>query len=400
MPDAHLDAADDPPVPEAAEPGGQPPPDAGPLRSPGGPAPWRARGRLGVAALAGAGLLVLAGLIAGSGIVSVLLSLAVALIPVAVVAWLVCHLDRFELEPRRRLAVTFLYGATAAVVLAGVLNSLGAGALAGSYDPAATQALAVAGVAPLVEELVKGAAVLVIAWRHRAAISSVLDGVAAGAMVGLGFALTENLTYYVQALAAGGEAFTATVMTRSLLMPLAHPLFTVLLGIGVAVGVRSRRWRWLPPALGLLAAIGLHAMWNAAALTGQGAGVVYLGVLVPVLVIVLAVALGAARRQRRLLRRHLDEEVAAQRLTDAEVATLASPRRRRRAERRAPKGAAHARHSFHYAATQLAFTRHRRRSGRPRAPGADVEAFWLAETQRRRRLADELQPATPAPVEA
>lgn len=213
-------------------------------------------------------------------------------------------------------------------------------------------------------------------------------------MVGLGFALTENLAYYVQALAAGGEAFTATVVTRSLMMPVAHPLFTVLFGIGVAVGVHSRRWRLLPPVLGLVIAMGLHAVWNTAALTGQGAAVVYPGVLLPVLLVVLAVALGAARRQRRLLRHHLAEEVAAQRLTDAELATLTSPRQRRRAERRAPKGATHARHSFHYAATQLAFTRHRRRSGRTRAPDAEVEAFWLAETQRRRRLANELEPAS------
>lgn len=367
------------------------------------PARWRARSLLGLAMLAGAGLLLLAGLIAGSGVASVIVALVAALVPVWLLVWLVRHLDRFGLEPRRLLAVTFLYGATAAVVLAGLFNSAGASVLAERYDPAATQALAVAGVAPLVEELLKGAAVLVVAWRHRSAISSVLDGVVYGAMIGLGFAFTENVAYYVQALGAGGEAFTATVVTRTVLMPVAHPLFTVLVGIGLAVAVQSGRWL-LPPALGLLGAMGLHALWNAAALTGQGVGVVYVWVLLPVLAFVAVVTLVAMHRQRRLLRRHLDEEVTAQRLMLAELATLTSPRRRRRAERRAAAAgpeALRARHSFHHAATRLAFVRHRRRSGHgTRAPSAEVEAFWLAETQRCRRHADGLELATRPTVHA
>ncbi len=386
-----VDAAPAVDTTETPSPQPEPPDGAGPLRPPTGPKPWRTRSVVGVVALAGIGVLLLAGLMAGSDVESVAVALAVAVMPAPVFVGLVLLTDRFEPEPRRMLAVTFLYGATAAVALAGVFNTLGAGLLAGRYDPAAAQVLTVIGVAPVVEEALKGAAVLVIAWRYRSEFTSVVDGLVYSAMVGLGFAVTENITYYLGALAAGEETFAATVVARGVLSPFAHPLFTVMFGIGLAVAVQSARWRVLPAAVGLLGAIGLHGLWNAAGLTGGGFVPVYVGVFVPVFVVMVTVAIRATRREGRLLRRYLAEEVTADRLAPEEIETLTSLRRRRRAERESASAdrpdTKHVRRSFHHAATQLAFTRHRRRTGRgARTPSADVEQFWLDETQRRRGL--------------
>lgn len=376
----------------AAPPRPEPPDGAGPLRPPTGPRPWRTRSVIGVMGLAAIGVLLLAGLMAGSDVESVAVALTVAVVPAPLFVGLVLLTDRFEPEPRRMLAVTFLYGATAAVALAGVLNTIGAGLLAGRYDPGAAQVLTIVGVAPVVEEVLKGAAVLVVAWRYRPEFTSTVDGLVYSAMVGLGFAVTENVTYYLGALAAGEEAFAATVVARGVLSPFAHPLFTAMFGTGLAVAVQSARWRVLPAAVGLLGAIALHGLWNAAGLTGGGFVLVYVAVFVPVFLVVVAVAIRATRRERRLLRRYLAEEVEANRLTAEEVATLTSLRRRRRAERDAVTGdgdeAKRVRRSFHHAATRLAFTRHRRRTGRGgRVPSAEVEQFWETETQRRRRLA-------------
>lgn len=385
-------AADGPPPPP------EPPEHVGPLRPPTGPSPWRTRSVVGVVVLAGIGVLLLAGLMAGSNIESVAVALTVAVVPAPLFVGLVLLTDRFEPEPRRMLAVTFLYGATAAVALAGVFNTLGAGLLAGRYDPGAAQVLTIIGVAPVVEEVLKGAAVLVIAWRYRPELTSVIDGLVYSAMVGLGFAITENVTYYLGALAAGEEAFAATVVARGVLGPFAHPLFTAMFGTGLAVAVQSARWRVVPAVVGLFGAIGLHGLWNAAGLSGGGFVLVYVAVFVPVFLVVVAVAVRATRREGRLLRRYLAEEVEAGRLTAEDVATVASLRRRRRAEREPiAEGGADAKHrrrSFHHAATRLAFTRHRRRTGRgPRVPSADVEQFWQAEMQRRCRLVR--QPAAP-----
>lgn len=380
-----VDATEPPP------PRPEPPDGAGPLRPPTGPKPWRTRSVVGVMALAGIGVLLLAGLMAGSDVESVAVALTVAVVPAPMLVGLVLLTDRFEPEPRRMLAVTFLYGATAAVALAGVLNTIGAGLLAGRYDPAAAQVLTIIGVAPVVEEALKGAAVLVVAWRYRSEFTSVVDGLVYSAMVGLGFAVTENVTYYLGALAAGEEAFAATVVARGVLSPFAHPLFTVMFGIGLAVAVQSARWRLLPAAVGLLGAVGLHGLWNAAGLTGGGFVLVYVGVFVPLFLVMVTVAIRATRREGRLLRRHLAEEIEAGRLTPEEIETLTSLRRRRRAERESAPGdrpdGKRVRRSFHHAATQLAFTRHRRRTGRAaRVPSAEVEQFWLEETQRRRGL--------------
>jgi protein-S-isoprenylcysteine O-methyltransferase Ste14 len=242
----------------------------------------------------------------------------------------------------------------------------------------------------VVEEALKGAAVLVLYWRHRAELSGIIDGLVYSAMVGLGFAVTENVTYYLEALAGGEEAFAATVVGRGVLSPFAHPLFTAMFGMGLAVAAESARWRLAPPVLGFADAVGLHALWNGASLAGGAFVLVYLVVFVPVFAAVVVTAIRATRREERLLRRHLAEEIDTGRLTGDEVDKLTSLRRRRAAERESAAGggeAKHVRRSFHHAATQLAFTRHRRRTGSGgRVPPAEVEDFWLAEMQRRRRL--------------
>lgn len=325
---------------------------------------------------------------------SALVALAAATLPAPVLVSLVLAVDRFEPEPRRMLVLTFAYGATVAVLLAGILNVVGGGLVAGMFgldDPGAHLAT-VSLVAPVVEETLKVVAVLWVGWRHRGELSGIIDGLVYSAMVGLGFAVTENVFYYVEALAAGQGAFAGTVVLRGVFSPFAHPLFTAMAGMGVAVAAESARWRVAPPVLGLVGAIGLHALWNAATVTGAAFVLVYLVVFVPVFGAVVLVALRTTRREERLLRTELDDEVAAGRLTAEEVDTLASLRRRRRAEREAAATSGEAgkwaRRSFHHAATQLAFTRHRRRTGRARhGPDADIERFWLDEMVRRRRLA-------------
>ena len=84
-------------------------------------------------------------------------------------------------------------------------------------------------------------------------------------MVGLGFAMMENIGYYIGALVrpevGGVKLLGATFVLRGVLSPLAHPIFTSMTGLGVAYAATHRNARWAVPA-GLLAAMLLHGTWN------------------------------------------------------------------------------------------------------------------------------------------
>ncbi|KJS59318.1 PrsW family intramembrane metalloprotease [Streptomyces rubellomurinus] len=127
-------------------------------------------------------------------------------------------------------------------------------------------------------------------------------GVVLGGMTACGFAFTENALYLGRAFTNDQRQrldsiglgtrpsirdFDGTVQTfvlRALLSPFAHPLFTALTGIGLAVALTTgRRWlaRLAVPA-GLLLATALHGAWNAAADLGtDGFLVVYAALMVP-----------------------------------------------------------------------------------------------------------------------
>jgi hypothetical protein len=121
-------------------------------------------------------------------------------------------------------------------------------------------------------------------------------------MVGLGFAMMENVTYYMRAFEDGGsQQLQAVFILRGLIAPLSHPLFTSMTGLGVAYAATHRRGQFLAPVAGLLGAMVLHGLWNgsAAAFGLSGLGVVYLldfCVLVTLIVIVFVERRGTVRR--------------------------------------------------------------------------------------------------------
>ncbi|MFE5580640.1 PrsW family intramembrane metalloprotease [Kitasatospora sp. NPDC056531] len=145
-------------------------------------------------------------------------------------------------------------------------------------------------------------------------------GVVLGGMTACGFAFVENVLYLGRAFTTDqrnrldniglGDRpslrdFDSTVQTfvlRALLSPFAHPLFTALTGIGLAVALTTgRRWlaRLAAPA-GLLLAMVLHGTWNAAADLGTDGFLVVYGVLmVPCFVALVCFAAWARSRATR-----------------------------------------------------------------------------------------------------
>jgi protease PrsW len=121
------------------------------------------------------------------GVLVVLLGLAPLPLLVAFGLWL----DRFEPEPPWLLARTLLWGAGAAILVAGFVNS----AVADAFGETAAAVVA----APLGEELLKGIAVWWIYRYRREHLHGIKDGIVYAIFVGVGFTVVEDATYYADA---------------------------------------------------------------------------------------------------------------------------------------------------------------------------------------------------------
>ena len=142
---------------------------------------------------------------AGTGGRVFAMAATVAMLPLPLYIGAVLWLDRFEPEPRYMLAIAFLWGASVAVVVSGVVN--------GVMDAAVGQGWTSMASAPFVEEALKAAILLHFYRARRDEFDGAVDGVIYAAMVGLGFAFAENVDYYGRALQAGGTAGLALLFT-------------------------------------------------------------------------------------------------------------------------------------------------------------------------------------------
>lgn len=177
----------------------------------------------------------------------------------AAVLWL----DRNEAEPWSLLGFTFAWGALAATTAAMAGNGLFLMATSQFMEPAAAMDLTTRLGAPLVEEATKGIAVAVLFFAFPHDFDNVLDGAIYGAVAGLGFAMVENLFFYVDATSTA-DMLNLT-WSRGVLCGLTgHPTFCALTGIGFGVVrvMRTGRPRWLAVVAGFALAVGSHALWN------------------------------------------------------------------------------------------------------------------------------------------
>jgi hypothetical protein len=194
--------------------------------------------------------------------------------------------------------------------------------------------------------------------------------------------------------------------------PFAHPLFTVLTGIGFGVAAlsaeRQHVRRVLLPLGGLLLAMGMHAIWNGSSDLGEyGFFGVYAAFMVPVFGLLTWLVLRTRQRELRTVRAELPAYTAAGWLGVAEPWALGSMRARRLAREYAGhhlgKTAARSVAEYETYATSLAFLRHRGRLGRAGADFAVRERELLGELWRRREiarpaLAYAARATTPVPV--
>ena len=289
-----------------------------------------------VTVLAAVGALIMGLVIALSGApATMLLATLFAFLPVGPLVACYLWLDRYEPEPKRLLAFGLVWGGF--VATAGTLLVEGVGGLVVPLSDETHLAI----VAPVVEEAAKGAfLVLLLLWR-RHELDGILDGIVYAGMVGIGFAFVENILYLGAAyngtdadIPGGTGAFTATFVMRCLLSPFAHPLFTAFtgIGVGIAVGSRSRAVRFLAPLLGYACGVLAHGVWNASTAGGLGSFVAVYALLgFPALVAVIAFAVYARRNERTMLLVALGDAAGRGLLPGADVPWLVDLGNRRRA---------------------------------------------------------------------
>ncbi|MDQ2745668.1 MAG: PrsW family intramembrane metalloprotease [Acidobacteriota bacterium] len=243
-----------------------------------------------------------------------------ATVPVPLYAALILWIDRYEHEPRYLLFLAFLWGATASIFVALVINTI-VMVSAGKFASAVVSA-------PIVEEISKAAILFAIFYFKSDEFNDIVDGIVYAAITALGFAMVENFSYY-------GRAFAGTLpvgavgvfVVRGLQSPFLHPFLTSMTGIGLgwAAQTRSKFIRVAAPIGGLCLAIFLHSLWNFSSFAGITNGVYFL-LMVPAFFAVLLIAALAVRREKKIICQQLQEEIAAGRLTPAEFEQLTSLR--------------------------------------------------------------------------
>ncbi|MCS6906244.1 MAG: PrsW family intramembrane metalloprotease, partial [Anaerolineales bacterium] len=158
-----------------------------------------------------------------------LLALLFGFFPMLVNAGWVYWLDRYEQEPKRLLGFVFFWGAFIAAGGALIFNTLWQTGFylltnSESFSALSTSILA----APLVEETLKGLAVLIVFRFYRQEFDSILDGIVYATVVALGFAAAENTLYiYDKGYLVGGyEGLFFVTLVRVFLVGWQHPFYT------------------------------------------------------------------------------------------------------------------------------------------------------------------------------
>lgn len=298
---------------------------------------------------------------------SFFVGLALAILPVPLLISLVLMLDRLEPEPWRALVFAFMWGAGVAVLGALLLNTYGlyyvTGPLFGSQKGEFVSAVV---GAPIIEESLKGSVLFGFLWFRRNELDGLTDGIVYAAMVALGFAMLENVTYYMRA--AGEHDLEGVFILRGVVAPLGHPIFTSMTGIGVAYAALNRgAVRIAAPIAGLATAMLLHGAWNFSSSFHAGGLAIAYGIDFLVVVGLLLIVLRERTATVRLIERYLPAYSGTGLVTPQDVRMLGSLPLRRRARQWARtvggRPAARAMADYQLAATELALAHQRAERG-------------------------------------
>jgi protease PrsW len=249
--------------------------------------------------------------------------------------WFIHYGDRYTTVPIELAAAAFVWGFVAAT---GAFALLGNDAFLSIYAKLFGASFAFdwgAGLAaPVDEELAKGAGVLLLLTLAPKLIRSPFDGLIVGAFVGLGFQISEDISYaWIGAADAFNDvgAARSTIVVRTLASIPSHWMYTGIFGAGLVwfVGrpdVPARRW--LGAGL-MLTAMLMHGLWDASAAIGGNS---FFGWIIPAVVagtlisVFIWVYKASEPIEREWMRELMAPEVAQGVVTPAELEALSGTR--------------------------------------------------------------------------
>jgi RsiW-degrading membrane proteinase PrsW (M82 family) len=249
--------------------------------------------------------------------------------------WFIHYEDRYTTVPGDLAATGFVWGFVAAT---GAFALYANGAVINLYAKSFGASFAfdwgAALAAPVDEELAKGAGVLLLLLLAPKLIRSPFDGLIVGAFVGLGFQISEDISYaWIGTANSFGDVGVAwtTIVVRSLASIPSHWMYTAIFGAGLIwfIGrpdVPARRW--LGAGL-MLTAVLMHGVWDAsAAIAGSSmfGGIVPLAVAGILISVFLWIYNNTQPIEREWMRELMAPEVELGVVTPDELDALAGTR--------------------------------------------------------------------------
>ena len=258
---------------------------------------------------------------------TVIASIFLGVVPALIYAWFVYWLDRYEKEPLLLVGGVFLWGAIVAAGGAFILNTVfGIGIFLATGSEVASSVATGSVSAPLVEESLKGLAVLIVFFIFRSEFDSLLDGVVYAGVCALGFAATENSIYIYRGFADGGVGGGIVLsFIRNIVVGWQHPFYTSFIGIGLAIARETRHTilKFVAPVAGWVLAVFTHALHNTTALFISSLGSLAAVALVEWTgwAFMLGIIIWFIYRERKFLQEYLKEEVELGTITEKQYKT-------------------------------------------------------------------------------
>jgi len=239
-------------------------------------------------------------------------ALIAAVLPTVLYVIILVMLDRHEREPWFLMALVFAWGAAPAIMMS-LMGEMVLAREAREFLPGMGGKLFdVAVIAPVVEELAKAAALVIVFWFARREFDGIMDGMLYGSLAGFGFAMTENVFYFERAFDENAGYGIQLAFMRAVVFGMNHALFASMVGLGLGVARYGRTFlsRALAPLAGLAGAIALHMCHNYAVSVGGVGSALALIVGWAGVGMWLALVYVALQQEAQWIREELADEVA------------------------------------------------------------------------------------------
>ena len=262
---------------------------------------------------------------------ALIVSLFFGFVPMFLFAAFVYWLDRYEKEPKALLGVAFFWGMVIAAGGAFIINTaFGYGIYIFTGSEVAADIGTTSIVAPIVEEFLKGLAVIIVFFFFYKEFDSILDGIIYGGIVALGFAATENTLYIFRGYEENGwGGLFLLVFIRVIIVGWQHPFYTAFTGIGFAVARTNKNIfiKLIAPFIGFGAAITTHAFHNTFGGLIGGLGGLAAGTFVDWIgwSFMLGFIVWMVNNERNIVKSHLQSEALSGVITQAQFQKALSP---------------------------------------------------------------------------